>query len=155
VTAGTSANVIAGEATLEGTIRTTLPEVRRLLHEGLRRIARAAGELHGATVKVELAAGNAPVINGVREAQMAKEAAEAVFGAEAVVEMDHPSLGSEDFSLYLKQVPGCYVRFGARAEHGEYVPLHSPAFDIDEDVLRVGAAFFDSVARRALVGAGA
>lgn len=152
VQAGSAANVIAGEALLEGTIRTTRPEVRRQLHQGLRRIARAAALLHDAKVEVELTAGNPPVINGDKEARMAKDAAEAVFGTEAVVEMDHPSLGSEDFSLYLEEVPGCYVRFGARAEGGEYLPLHSPAFSIDEEVLKVGAAYFDSVARRALVG---
>jgi hippurate hydrolase len=42
------------------------------------------------------------------------------------------------------------VRFGARIQDREYIPLHSPAFDIDEEVLKVGAAFFDEVARAAL-----
>ena len=28
------------------------------------------------------------------------------------------------------------------------MPLHSPSFDIDEGVLRVGAAFFDEVVRQ-------
>lgn len=47
-------------------------------------------------------------------------------------------------------MPGCYVRFGARHQDQEYIPLHSPAFDIDETVLKVGAAFFDEVAREAI-----
>jgi hippurate hydrolase len=58
-------------------------------------------------------------------------------------------MGSEDFSYYLDVCPGCYVRFGARAPDWEPIPLHSPAFDIDEDVLMVGADFFDAVAREA------
>jgi metal-dependent amidase/aminoacylase/carboxypeptidase family protein len=67
-----------------------------------------------------------------------------------VVEMDHPSMGSEDFSYYLHRIPGCYVRFGARMEEREYIPLHSPSFDIDERVLSVGAGFYESVVREAL-----
>jgi metal-dependent amidase/aminoacylase/carboxypeptidase family protein len=59
-------------------------------------------------------------------------------------------MGSEDFSFYLQQLPGCYVRFGARIRENEYIPLHSPAFDIDENVLKIGAAFFNQVAREAL-----
>ena len=56
-------------------------------------------------------------------------------------------MGSEDFSFYLRDVQGCFVRFGARAPGWEPVPLHSPAFDIDEHVLGIGARFYDRVAR--------
>ncbi len=59
-------------------------------------------------------------------------------------------MGSEDFSYYLDEIPGCYVRFGARRLEHEYIPLHSPEFDIDEAVLNVGASYFDAVARSAL-----
>ncbi len=59
-------------------------------------------------------------------------------------------MGSEDFSYYLEQVPGCFVRFGARPAGWEPIPLHNPAFDVDEEVLKVGAAFFDAVARQRL-----
>ncbi len=58
-------------------------------------------------------------------------------------------MGSEDFSYYLHSIPGCYVRFGARQKEKEYIPLHSPEFDIDEAVLRVGAHYFEQVARHA------
>ena len=58
-------------------------------------------------------------------------------------------MGGEDFAYYLKEIPGCYVRFGARAAGREYVPLHSPAFDIDENVLPIGTQFFEQVVREA------
>jgi metal-dependent amidase/aminoacylase/carboxypeptidase family protein len=64
--------------------------------------------------------------------------------------MDHPSMGAEDFSYYLLHVPGCYVRFGACQQGCENIPLHSPSFDFDEEVLKVGAAFFDQVVREAI-----
>jgi hippurate hydrolase len=150
IAAGTAANVIADSATLEGTIRTTLPEVRDHVHDGLRRMARAVGELHNAQIEVTINPGYPPVVNSAREATIAQHAALQVAGSEGVVPQDHPSLGAEDFAFYLQSIPGCYVRFGARIQDREYIPLHSPAFDIDEEVLKVGAAFFDEVARAAL-----
>ena len=56
-------------------------------------------------------------------------------------------MGSEDFAYYLEHVPGCFVRLGARAPGREPLPLHSPAFDIDERALAVGVSYFDRVAR--------
>lgn len=150
VQAGTAANVIAGEALLEGSIRTSTPETRRHIHEGLRRIARAAGVLHDARVTVKIQEGNPPVVNSDREVGIARGAVSETLGPNGLIPVEPTSLGSEDFSLYLEKVPGAYVRIGARKEEWDYVPLHSPSFTVDEEALRVGAAFFDCVARRAL-----
>jgi hippurate hydrolase len=146
---GTAPNVIAEEAYLEGSIRSTLPEVRDLLHAGLARMAKAMGDLHNAEVQLDLTSGYPPVINSGREAAIAHRAAEAVVGREGLMAIDHPSMGSEDFAYYLEKIPGCYVRFGARRRDNEYIPLHSPEFEINEEVLKVGAAFFDEVIREA------
>lgn len=149
VEAGTAANVIADEAVLEGTIRSSWPPSREQVHLGLERIARGIADLHGARIEVSITEGYPPVINTPRETRIASAAARAVVGEEGAVPMDYPSMGSEDFSYYLQKIPGCYVRFGSRRGE-EYIPLHSPAFDIDEDVLKVGAAWFDEVARQAV-----
>jgi len=149
VHAGTAPNVIAEEAYLEGSIRTTLPEVRDIIHRGLARMAKAMGELHNAEVKLDITPGYPPVVNTKQEAAIAHRAAEAIVGREGLMAIDHPSMGSEDFAFYLEKMPGCYVRFGARRSENEYIPLHSPEFDINEEVLKVGAAFFDEVIREA------
>ncbi len=151
VEAGTAANVIAETATLEGSIRTTLPDVRDHIHNGIRRMARGLGELHNVSLDVQINEGYPPVVNTRREAQLAYRAARSVVGDAGLMQLDHPSMGAEDFSYYLERIPGCYVRFGARAEDMRYIPLHSPSFDIDEGVLRVGAAFFDQVVRDAVL----
>jgi len=148
--AGTAANVIAEEAQLEGSIRSTVPDVRARLHEGLRRICDSLAVLFGAEVILDITAGYPPVVNPVRESQVAKRAARSILGPEGLIPLEHPSMGSEDFSFYLQKIPGCYVRFGARGPEQKYVPLHSPAFDINERVLVVGASFFDAVVREAM-----
>ncbi len=145
VEAGTAHNVIADRAVLEGSIRTTRPDVRAHIHDGVRRMARALGDLHNAALEVEIVGGYPPVVNTTREARLALRAAREVVGAQHLMKLEHPSMGSEDFSYYLEHTPGCYVRFGARGADAEYVPLHSPSFAVDERVLPVGAAFFRTV----------
>ena len=150
VEAGSAPNVIAEHAVLEGTIRTTLPEVRAHLHSGLERMAGSFAELHNARIDVNIEAGYPPVVNTKREAAISYRAARETVGDQGLMTMDHPSMGSEDFSYYLEAMPGCYVRFGARRHEHEYIPLHSPEFDIDEAVMKVGAVYFDTLARIAL-----
>ncbi len=147
--AGSAPNVIAESALLEGSIRTTLGDVREQLHTGLKRMAKAVGDLHNANVTVAIEEGYPPVVNTPHETGIAFSAARDVVGERGLMAMDHPSMGSEDFSYYLHAIPGCYVRFGARRAEQEYIPLHSPEFDIDEAVLKVGARYFEQVTRRA------
>jgi hippurate hydrolase len=150
VVAGSAGNVIAEEAILEGTIRTTNLDVQNYIIDGLKRIATAVGELHNARVEVEIRHGYPPVINTGTETEMARRAVVDILGSKGLVTMDYPSMGAEDFSFYLLHVPGCYVRFGACQQGCENIPLHSPSFDFDEEALKVGAAFFDRVVREAI-----
>ena len=150
VEAGSAANVIAEEATLRGTIRTTNLAVRDHIINGLQRISKAVGELHNADVQIEIKTGYPPVVNTPRETDIAQQAALKIVGQSGLAQMEHPSMGGDDFAYYLQQTPGCYVRFGACSPGCEQIPLHSPSFDFDESALQFGAAFFDQVARDAI-----
>jgi amidohydrolase len=149
VRAGSAANVIAEEAELEGSIRTFKPEVRRHIHHGMERMISAAAELHNAEIEISITEGYPPVINDPKATAVARTAAREIVGNDNVVGSEFPSMGSEDFAYYLDQVRGAFVRFGARPPDWEPIPLHSPAFDIDEKVLAVGANFYNRVARLA------
>jgi hippurate hydrolase len=147
VRAGSARNVIAEEAELTGSIRTSRPDVRRHLHHGMRRMVSAVAELHNASIDIDISEGYPPVVNEPVTTEIAREASAAIVGPNCVVTTEYPSMGSEDYSYYLEKVPGCFVRFGARHPDWEPVPLHSPAFDVDERVLGIGTRFFDHVAR--------
>ena len=151
VHAGTAANIIAGHAALEGIVRTTRPDAREEIIDGLHRAARALGELYRARIDVTLGESCPAVVNTQRETGVAAAAARDVVSADGIVRQEHPSMGAEDFSCFLQDTPGCYVRFGASAD-GAYIPLHHPRFDVDEDVLDVGARFFERTVRRAIAG---
>ncbi len=147
---GSAHNVIAEKARLEGTIRSTDPETRRRIMDGLKRVARGLAEGHRAKIKLKIKEGYPPVINHPVATQIAREAAHQVVGPKGVVSQSHPSLGGEDFAFYLQKIPGCFVRLGAAKKGLENIPAHSPKFDFDERVLPLGARFFAKVARLAI-----
>jgi metal-dependent amidase/aminoacylase/carboxypeptidase family protein len=53
---------------------------------------------------------------------------------------------SEDFSLYLQQVPGCMFFLGTGSDQGPVSGLHSAHFQIDERILPLGSALLAQIA---------
>jgi amidohydrolase len=62
-----------------------------------------------------------------------------LLGANHVAAMPRPSMGSEDFAVYLEHIPGTMFRLGAAGADGHWSGLHTPTFDVDERCLMVGA----------------
>lgn len=147
--AGTAPNVIAGRAELSGTIRAQDHDVREHLHRSIRRIATSVAQLHEASVEVEIIEGTPPLINRHEGLEIAHNAAVQSVGSENVLELVSANMGGEDFSHYLKHVPGCYVRIGSTAPGQDTYPAHSSRFDFDERAIATGAAWFYQVARLA------
>jgi hippurate hydrolase len=144
IRAGETHNIIADEAIIEGTIRSTHPEARQQVLEGLRRMVQGNASLYGVTTDLEFMDGLPAVINRKLATTVAQAAAEAVVPEQNVISQGPSSLGGEDFAFYLQKIEGCMVRFGARLTD-ETGPAHSPTFDFDENVLAVGAAWYAQV----------
>ena len=138
---GSAANVIADQAVLKGTIRTTHPESREKIITGLQRMVLAMEDLYHARTEMKLTPGYPPVVNDPLAVEVALKAAGDTIGQKGIKNQPHPSLGGEDFSFYLKEIPGCLARFGAKRLDLPNVAAHSPRFDFDERVLPVGAEY--------------
>ncbi len=147
--AGSAPNVIAGRATLEGTIRSQESAVRDHLHHSLRRICDAISTLHGAVIDIDIDRRTPALINAPHLVELATDAARDVVGDQRITELHTVNMGGEDFAHYLKHVPGCYIRYGAQVPGRESFPAHSSQFDIHEEALATGAAWLNAVARRA------
>jgi hippurate hydrolase len=146
---GSAPNIIAGTARLEGTIRTQDEDVRRCLKQAISRICKAIGQLHGAKINLQMSSGSPPVFNTPDMTHLARKAAESIVGEERVKSLHTVNMGGEDFSYYLEQVEGCYIRFGGQLPGLGGYPAHSSRFDFDERALAAGAAWFAEVARMA------
>ena len=72
-----------------------------------------------------------------------------VLGADGVVPFGLTNMAGEDFAVYLEQLPGCFMRVGARLEGEEKTAAHSPRFTSAEGCIFVGAAVLAECVREA------
>ena len=62
-----------------------------------------------------------------------------VLGGENIVIIDRPSMGGEDFAVYIEHVRGAQFRLGCAGPGGDWPLLHSPVFDVEEAAIPLGA----------------
>ncbi|PID77175.1 MAG: peptidase M20 [Deltaproteobacteria bacterium] len=148
--AGTAPNVIAEEAVLDGTVRTTDIATRERVLGGLKRMVDSAASMYGVKTELIMIDALPAVINTKPAADIARQAALKVAGPDGVISQGKSSLGGEDFAFYQQQVSGCMVRYGA-ALPGAGV-AHSNTFDFDEQALLIGAKWLAAAARLYLGG---
>lgn len=146
IRAGEIHNVIAGEAVIEGTIRSTHPGARTRVLAGLKRMVQANAHHYDVVSDIIFPEALPAVINTCDAAETARKVAATVVSREDVISQGPSSLGGEDFSFYLQEIPGCLVRFGAQVTD-QTGPAHSSTFNFDETVLSIGAAWYAEVAK--------
>jgi amidohydrolase len=139
---GYAPNQIPDEVLLEGTVRTFDEENRKNIKSWLEKAVWGITLSYGGAYEYDYIEGYPPVINDKGAVEFGKTVVEKLFGEKHFEFLKEPSTGGEDFAYYLQKVKGAYFRLGIRNEEkGIIHPLHSAYFDIDEDVLPVGAAF--------------
>lgn len=136
---GQNANVIPEQVVLEGTVRTLDRNVRERTLSHIRALAEGIERVTGTTLGVCFEIGTPSVINDAELTALVAKAAGELLGPEHVVSMPRPSMGSEDFAIYLDGVPGTMFRLGAAGDGAPWPGLHTPTFDVDERCLAVGA----------------
>lgn len=145
---GTAYNVVAQEATLEGTIRVLTPELRKQTKEQLETLANAIATSFGGTVDFEWKDFTSPLINDEESTKEVQVVAKRVFGEDHVITQREPALGGDDFAEYILTVPGCYAYVGSgNPDKPETtVAHHNSHFDIDEDAVLVSATLYATYA---------
>jgi len=146
VLAGSAYNVIPDKCVLSGTVRTFSEEDRSRIEEDLDRLVTNICIANGARGHLRYRRGYPATINHQRASEYAFEAARATVGADMVVTDFDSTLGAEDFSFFLNDVPGCYAWIGSNSEG----MLHQPNFDFDDEIIPTGVAFFVNIARQRL-----
>jgi amidohydrolase len=137
VRAGTACNILPSTAVVEGTLRTFTPAQREDALERLAHLCRRLNDEHGVIVQMILTMHAPPVVNDAAATRLVRSAAEAALGADRVIG-GPPLAPSDDVSEILRRVPGCFFILGGARADGSSGMHHSPAFDIDEEALRIG-----------------
>lgn len=131
-------NIIPGDVTLTGTIRTFRSDMSQLAESRLRAILKGVTEAAGATGDVVRYTRGAPAT--INDAALTRESLPAL---ERVVGKAHltripPSMASEDFSFFANEVPGFFYRLGqvkAGTTSGDH---HNPTYLADDSAIPVG-----------------
>jgi hippurate hydrolase len=149
--AGSTGNVIPPQAKLNGTVRTREPGVQDLIERRMGEITAGVAATFGATAVLDYSRGYPQVINAAAPTDAAQRAAARLLG-EARVRTTLPvRMGGEDFSYMANVVPGCFVRLGQRGADGKgATPVHHPAYDFNDDLLPIGAAFWAALVEQEL-----
>ena len=139
-------------------MKSTLPAFRALDEEWraaanllkIEKMARQLAEGMGGRCEVEISHGYPYLENNPALTRRIRRAAEEFVGAENVVPIDI-TLGSEDFAFYSHRIPASFYRIGtANVSKGITSYVHTPTFNIDEDVLAVGPGLMAWMAVREL-----
>jgi amidohydrolase len=140
--AGDAFNVIAPSAEIWGTVRSFHPEVADLIPKRMEEIVAGICQAYGATYEFRFERGYPAVQNDPAMAALVEQSAREVFGPEARI-IPEMTMGGEDVSFFLNEVPGCYFFLGsANPERGLNYPHHHPRFDFDEAALGIGVELF-------------
>lgn len=148
--AGTAKNVIPATASFSGTTRAFTDDVWQILNDRFIQIVEQTAAAYGCTAEIVMEEAITATTNNDEIAALTKEAV-----AEAMpfmrINETYQTMGSEDMSIWLDAVPGCFFFIGsANDEKGLNAPHHHPNFDIDEDVLPMGAAAIAIAAKHIL-----
>ena len=145
--AGTRYNIIAGDCTLDGTVRTLNEDTRAMIEDSMRKTLDGLCLQSGATADINYGHGYPALVNHEEDAELIRNTAIKLFGKDDVVDVKLPAMPAEDFSFYLKEKKGAFVWLGtAKQDQDPVWPLHNSRFDVDEDILWRGSSLLAQTA---------
>jgi hippurate hydrolase len=139
--AGTPENLITDEVLMTGSIRTLSDGVMEMAKDRLRRIVVSTAEAYGCGAELKFNGGPPALVNGEDAYSAALDAAEKVLGEGSVID-PVPSMGSEDFAVLMKHVPGFFYFLGSGSRTGDNYPWHSGKFRPNEGYLMIAAELY-------------
>lgn len=136
VRGGTAGNILCGEVTFTGTLRTLSPATRKLLNERIVAVSRGVARSMGGDAEVVIDPGYGAVYNDDHAYAIVEAQARALLGEDKIVRREAASLGVESFCYFIEKTPGVYYDLGS----GVGTALHTSTFQVDESCLTPGVA---------------
>ncbi|HEY9778669.1 MAG TPA: M20 family metallopeptidase [Leptolyngbyaceae cyanobacterium] len=141
--AGTAHNVIAATARLSGTVRYFNPKFEAYFGQRIEQIIAGICQSYGATYNFEYWQLYPPTINNAGMAELVRSQVAEVIETPVGIVPECQTMGGEDMSFFLQEVPGCYFFLGsANPDKNLAYPHHHPRFDFDETALGMGVEIF-------------
>jgi amidohydrolase len=141
---GDTHNVIPGTAFLQGTMRAFRKEIGEMVTVRMEEIIKGLAAAFHCEATFEMDHATIPLVNNPEVGARLRPVFAKIVG-EDKLHMDARTMGAEDMSFFMDDVPGMYFFVGsANEERGLNYGHHHPKFDFDEEVLPLGAALLAS-----------
>lgn len=159
VHAGEATNVIPDHCVMKGTVRTFSLQALDTIEAGMRRICSQLPGAFTAQADFQFNRNYPPTINHRHEAMFAADVAADIVGEAMVQRNVEPTMGAEDFAYMLLEKPGAYIFLGNGDASGLHrsqghglgpCTLHNPSYDFNDDLIPIGAAFWQLLTKRFL-----
>lgn len=138
ITGGEARNILASKVTLNGTMRAFNDEVYDLIKGRLFDICQGLEKMFSVNIDIEFRDMYPALINNSDLYKFMKS----ILHIDEIVELE-PLMIAEDFSYYLKEVPGYFYMLGTRNEKLGFIhPLHSCYFNFTNEVLYKGVEIY-------------
>ncbi|MDO3380988.1 N(2)-acetyl-L-2,4-diaminobutanoate deacetylase DoeB2 [Gilvimarinus algae] len=136
IDAPSAPTVIPEKAVIGGSIRVSDQSARERVNALIEDIAQQVAAAYGVEASVTITPRYHPTINHPSAAQSVREAWGELYGSDS---LDHstavPIMASEDFSYYLREIPGAFALIGADDGEAHRHPCHSPYYDFNDRLL--------------------
>lgn len=140
---GSAFNVVPEKIEMTGTVRTLREEVRDHIEAHLEQLVSQVAKGFGATGKVTYTRHYPVTVNHAENVDFAAAAARIVAGEDNVTTNMTPTMGGEDFSFMLNEVPGATINVG----NGPCAGLHHPEYDFNDEVIAWGCSYWSTLVR--------
>lgn len=148
IAGGHAPNIIAEQVRLSGTVRSLHPETYEALPSWIEQLVSNVCNTYGAKYHLDYRRGVPSVQNDHHMMSLIESAVGETWGHEAVQLLHEPSLGAEDFAVYLEHAPGAMFRLGVGFQNRLNYPLHHPLFEPDEKSIVTGVVTMAAAAMK-------
>lgn len=137
---GTKANIISKYTEIDISFRYFDKDVRKIVHEAIKRHAQAIADAYELKVEVIIEESTLSLYNDEELSVLADKSATKVFGPGHNLPVAK-LMASEDMSYYFQKAKGVYAIMGYRNEDkGCIYPPHHEKYKLDEDYMKYGTA---------------
>lgn len=142
IVGGDARNSIASSVSLHGTIRCYDEEVFNQINEEIDKLHHGLEEIYDCRITKSCPPMYPPLINNEKVYQRFMK----LVNKENYIELKEPLMLAEDFSFYLKEIPGLFFYLGVKSDIYNS-GLHTETFNFSEEVLKNAADLFEIIAR--------
>ncbi|WP_143872760.1 N(2)-acetyl-L-2,4-diaminobutanoate deacetylase DoeB2 [Catenovulum sediminis] len=139
-----SPTVIPQQAVLQGSIRVPDDDTREILNHSITDISKSTAKAYGVECTVDIYPRYNATVNHAECARLMRSAWQQEFGEQALDNSTRvPIMASEDFSYYLREIPGAFALIGANDGAKQHsAPCHSPFYDFNDKLIPLVCRLF-------------